>query len=102
MLVFGLILKCITHRLVGDQKRTLHVNSKKTTSKTARVNAVKEQIRVREIGYGGGNFHISWSKTGRYFTEEELRYQLIDSVLSVEGERDIPPDPKVDLPSRGE
>ena len=46
--------------------------------------------------------HISWSKNGRDFTGEELRDQFIDIVLSIEGERDIPPEPKVNLPSRGE
>ena len=46
--------------------------------------------------------HIAWSKNGRDFTVEELRYKFIDIVLSVESERDIPPEPKVNFPSRGE
>ena len=46
--------------------------------------------------------HIAWSNNGRYFAGEELRDQLIDIFLSVEGRRDIPFDPKVNLPSRGE
>ena len=46
--------------------------------------------------------HIAWSKNGRDFAGEELRDQSIDIVLSVEGERDIPPEPKVNFPSRGE
>ena len=69
----------------------------KLTSNTARVNAAEEHIRMREIGFGWSDVHISWSKNGRDFT----RYQFIDIVLSVEGERYIPPNPKVNLPSRG-
>ena len=74
----------------------------KITSNMARVNAVKEQIKIREIGFGWNDVHIAWSNNGRYFAGEELRDQLIDIFLSVEGRRDIPFDPKVNLPSRGE
>ena len=49
--------------------------------------------------FGCNDLHIAWSKNGRYFTGEELRYQFIDIVLSIEGERDIPPEPKVKLRS---
>ena len=63
---------------------------------------MKEQIIIREIGFGWNCVHISWSKNGRDFTVEELRDQFIYIVIYVEGERDIPPDPKVNLPSRGE
>ena len=73
----------------------------KITSNTEIVNAVKEQIRIIEIGFGWNDVRISWSKNGRYFTGEELRDQFIDIVLFVEGERDVPPDPKVNLPSIG-
>ena len=45
--------------------------------------------------------HIAWSKNERDFKGEELRDQLIDIILSVEGERDIPPETKVNLLSRG-
>ena len=40
------------------------------TRNTVRVNAVKEHIRIREIGLGSNDVHISWSKNGRYFTVE--------------------------------
>ena len=66
------------------------------------MNAVKEKIRIREIGFGWNDVHIAWSKNGRDYKGEELRYKLIDIVLSVEGERDITYYPKVNLPSRGE
>ena len=46
--------------------------------------------------------HVAWSNNGRDFTGEKLIYQFIDIVISVEEERDIPPDPKVNLPPRGE
>ena len=63
---------------------------------------MKEQIRIREIGFGWNNLHIAWSKNGRYSTVEELRYQFIDIVLSADVKKDIHHEPKVNLPSRGE
>ena len=63
---------------------------------------MKDQIRIRDIAFRWNYVHIAWSKNGRDFTGEELRYQFIDIVISVEGERDIPTDPKVNFPSRGE
>ena len=46
--------------------------------------------------------NIAWYKNGSYFTGEEPIYQFIEIVLSIEDERDIPPEPKVNFPSRGE
>ena len=46
--------------------------------------------------------HITWYNNGRYFTGEELIDKFIEIVLSIEDERDIPPDPKVNFPFRGE
>ena len=63
---------------------------------------VKEQIRIRDTGFGWNDVHIAWSNNGRDLTGEELRYQFIDIVLSVEGERGIPPYPKVNFLYRGE
>ena len=63
---------------------------------------MKEHIRIIEIGFGWNDVHIAWSKNWRYFTGEELIYQLIDIVLSVEGERDISPETKLNFLSRGE
>ena len=74
----------------------------KMTSNRARVNSVKEQIRIREIVFGWNDVHISWSKNGRDFTGEELKDQFIDIFLSVETRRSIPPETKVNFPSRGE
>ena len=51
---------------------------------------MKEQIRIREILFGCNDVHITWSKNGGDFTEEELRDKFIDIVLSVEGKRDNP------------
>ena len=40
----------------------------KLTSKPARENAVKEQIRIRKIGFGWNDVHIEWCNIGRDFT----------------------------------
>ena len=65
------------------------------------MNAVKEQIRIIEIRFGWNDMHIALSKNGKDSTREELRDQFIDIFVSVEGEGDISPEPKVNLPSRG-
>ena len=74
----------------------------KLTSNTAILNALKEHIRIREVGFGWNDVYIAWSNNGSYFTREELRDQFIYDVPSVEGERGIPPEPKVNFPYRGE
>ena len=99
MLVLWIILKCITHRLVDDQKRTLHVNSQK---QQAKINAVKEHIKIIEIGFGCHDVHIGWYKNGRYFTGEKIRNKFIEIVISFESKSDIPPEPRVNFPSRCE
>ena len=53
------------------------------TSNTTRVSAVKEQIRIRKIGFGWNYLHIAWSKNGRDLTVEELIDQFICIVISV-------------------
>ena len=42
----------------------------KLTINTARVNAMKEQITIIEIGFGCNNVYIAWYKNGRDFTGE--------------------------------
>ena len=46
--------------------------------------------------------HTAWSKNVRYFTGEEIIDKFIEIVLSIEEERDICPEPKVNFPFRGE
>ena len=72
-------------------------------SKTARLSAVKEQLRMRTIGLGWMDLHHAWSKAGVAYSPEFLRDYLITKVLPEEapGKRNIPKLPPVDLPSRG-
>ena len=66
----------------------------KITSNTARVNAVKDHIRIRDIAFGWNDVHIALSKNGRYFTGEKLRNKFIDIVISFESKRDTLLSPK--------
>ena len=66
------------------------------------VNAVKEQIRIREIGFGWKDVHTAWSKKWEGFQRRRTKRSFIYIVLYIEGERYIPPETKENFPSRGE
>ena len=74
----------------------------KKKSKTAQVEAVKEQIRIRTVGFGWKDLHTPWSKGGVDFTGEYLCEHLINVIIPEQSNRDIPEVPPVDLPSRGD
>ena len=42
----------------------------KLASKTAKLNTVKEQIRIRVLGFGWDDLHHAWSEGGVDFTPE--------------------------------
>ena len=63
---------------------------KNLPSETARLNAVKEQIRIRIIGFGWQDLHHPWSKEGHTFTANELLQYLIDTLIPEETCRGIP------------
>jgi hypothetical protein len=72
----------------------------KLNSRAARMDAVKEQIRIRVIGFGWKDLHHPWSKNGREFTPEELFDHLIKNIIPEQVKRSIPDKPKMELPSR--
>ena len=74
----------------------------KKKSKTAQVEAVKEQIRIRTVGFGWKDLHTPWSKGGVDFTGEYLCEHLINVIIPEQSNWDIPEVPPVDLPSRGD
>ena len=74
---------------------------KKLESNTARLNAVKEQIRIYVIGFGWKDLHHPWSKDGRSYTADELFKYLVQTLIPEISRRGgIPNSPTMDLPSR--
>ena len=74
---------------------------KKLTSKTARFEAVKNQIRIRTVGFGWKDLHHPWSKNGKQYSPEELLDHLINVILPKQKRREVPKVPLVKLSSRG-
>ena len=72
----------------------------KLTSNTAKLNAVKEQIRIRVLGFGWSNLHHPWSEGGIYFTPEDLLQYLIKTIIAEEKKLSIPKTPTMEIPSR--
>jgi len=66
-------------------------------SQTAKEDVVKEQIRIRVLGFGWSDLHCKWSDK----TADELFEHLIKKIIPEEQKRCIPQKPKAILPSRG-
>ena len=56
-------------------------NFSKLNSGAAKLAAIKDQIRIRVIGFGWKDLHHPWSKNGVDYTPEELLHHLIDSII---------------------
>jgi hypothetical protein len=75
---------------------------RKLQSKTAKLDAVKEQIRIRVLGFGWKDLHHPWSEDGTDYSPEELFTHLVDTIIPEQSSRGIPDMPTLDLPSRKE
>ena len=53
----------------------------KLTSATTKKDAMKEQIRIRVLGFGWDDLYHPWSKGGVDYTPEQLRDYLIATIL---------------------
>ena len=67
----------------------------KLKSNTAKLNEIKEQIRMRELGLGWVEARHAWSKNGRAYTVDELATHLKEVILPEEVNRNIPSEPPV-------
>jgi hypothetical protein len=76
------------------------INSKNLTSATAKLNATKEQIRTRVLGFGWKDLHHPWSKNGVAYTPQQLFDYLVDVILPQERKRETPEKPERNLSSR--
>ncbi len=69
-------------------------------SKAARMEAIKEQIRIRVIGFGWKDHHHAWSNYGVEYHPEDLFRHLIQKIIPEQTKRGIPEKPNMELPSR--
>lgn len=83
-----------------NTREEVHQRFNNLSSETARKEAVKEQIRIRVLGFGWKDLHIPWSKDGDDFSASNLRDKLINNIIVAAVDRDIPSVPPVNLPSR--
>ena len=74
----------------------------KLTSKSAKLAAVKDQIRIRVLGFGWEDLHYAWSKDGVDRSPDNLLSYLTDKIIPQQSQRVIPTKPRIILPSRGE
>ena len=71
----------------------------KLKSKTAKITALKENIRIHVLGLGCVDLATPWSKNGKEFTIEYLSRHL-KMCISQQQKRRIPKAPPVPLPDR--
>ena len=67
-------------------------------SETARLAAVKEQILIRYLGLGWVQAHHAWSENGNTFTARRLLKHLVEVVIPLAEELDVPQEPPVNVP----
>jgi hypothetical protein len=79
-------------------KKVAKTQFKKLTSNSAKLNAVKEQIRIC-LGFGWNDLHHPWSKDGVAYTPQQLLDYLVDVILPEEKKRGLPDKPEMNLPS---
>ena len=70
---------------------------KKIRSKSAKLNALKENIRMRVLGLGWKDLATPWSRDSRELTPDQLTDHL-KKIISYQRTRGIPKNPPVDLP----
>ncbi len=73
---------------------------KNLASQTARLNAVKEQIRIRIIGFGWQDLHHPWCQEGHTYTANELLQYLTDTLIPEQTRRGIPTSPTMNTASQ--
>ena len=72
---------------------------KRLKCKSAKLNGLKENIRMRVLGLGWKDFATAWSKNGKEYTVNELSNHL-KKIISHQRTREIPNKPLVELPER--
>ena len=71
----------------------------KLISKSAQLQALKENIRMRVLGFGWADLATAWSKDGKEFSVAQLTAHL-KTIIVATASRDIPSKPPLPLPAR--
>ena len=69
------------------------------TSKSAKLKAVKNQLLIRYLGLGWDEAYHAWSCNGVDYTPLHLFRFLVDVVIPLKGEKEVPEEPPVELPA---
>ena len=72
----------------------------KLTSKTARLDFLKEQITIYVKGLGWEDCHHAWTYLGDDYTVAELAKWLKEEIIAKHKARPVPKSPKVSAPTR--
>ena len=100
----GLIDALYYHDMFGSaacwmNARQIDTELRKLTSNTAKIDALKENIRIRVIGLGWSDLATPWSRNGKLLTVDQLKVHL-KMIIKEQRKRDIPSKPLVQLPKR--
>ena len=71
-------------------------------SETASFATVKEHILIRYMGLEWELAHHDWSEGGRNLSSKELYKHLVEVVITIADELDVPPEPPVNIPTLDE
>ena len=71
-------------------------------SETSRLAAVKEQILIRYSGLGWEQAYHPWSENGQLFSSRKLLKHLLNVVIPMEKEEDVPKEPPFVAPKMPE
>jgi hypothetical protein len=69
------------------------------TSKCAKLRAVKDQLLIRYLGLGWTEAYHAWSLNGIDYSPLHLFKFLVEVVIPLEGEKEVPAEPPIDLPA---
>ena len=86
-----------------NEKQLEHLNGKIAQlgqSTPEQLEAVKDRIQIRVIGFGWKDLHHPWSKNGADYTPEELLNHIINNIIPQQKHRRVPEAPPMSLSSR--
>ena len=83
-------------KTVAEAKRLF----RSLSSNASKLEAVKEQIRIRVVGFGWKDLHHPWSEGGVAHSPETLLKHLVEVIIPEQQKREVPDEPKMVLPSR--
>jgi len=81
--------------------RTMKTMLGRLNSESAKLEALKENIRMRVIGFGWTQFAITWSSKGKKRSVVELTHHM-KMIIKEEKKLTPPSDPAIQLPTRAE